>query len=169
MRTSNNIKIFILMIVAVLAVSITGCGKQHDITEEPEITVEYLSGEYADQLIRDGGEIITGTIDIEETGDGIYSVTVNSMLIVESDSEDEGYYIADKNLSESYPMDTDARITYIGDQGNDPAVVSVDEFIEKTSVDESDPLEEGNEELYDVYTIGGNAFLILAKDMPDSE
>ena len=109
----------ILFLVSVVALAfLTGCGqeKNGDILEEPEITVEYLSGEYADQILRDGGEKELGAIRIKEEKDGKYALTVESMVIVESSYDKDGYYVADKNLSTTVPLDSEARVTYIKDK-----------------------------------------------------
>jgi len=169
MKNINLFRLITVLIITILVFTVTGCSDQRDIMEEPEITVEYLTGEYADQLIRDGSETILGTVSVDKTDDGIYSLTVNSMLVVESEADDEGYYIADKNISGTYNIASDARVTYIGDSGNDPQVVTLDEFIELTDADTSDPLEEGNEELYDVYIIDNNALMIIAKELPEED
>lgn len=157
----------ILSLAVFLTVTMSGCIKTNGDMEEPDITVEYLSGEYADQLIRDGGECTLGTISITKDGD-IYTATVNSMVIVESSLSDEGYYVADKNISSTVSLDPEARVTYIRDKENGPEIISLDEFIRLTS-DDTEPLEEGNEKLYDVYTVGDDVMMILAKELPDGK
>lgn len=153
-----------LSLVTFLAVTFSGCSKVQEDLEEPNITVEYLSGEYADQVMRDGGECTLGTIDITKNGD-TYSATVKSMVIVESDMSDEGYYIADKNLSSTFSVDSETPVTYIKDDKSGPEVISLEEFI-KLIKDDTNPLEEGDEKLYDVYTMGDDALMILAKELP---
>lgn len=157
----------ILSLAVFLTVTMSGCIKTNGDMEEPDITVEYLSGEYADQLIRDGGECTLGTISITKDGD-IYTATVNSMVIVESSLSDEGYYVADKNISSTVSLDPEARVTYIRDKENGPEIISLDEFIRLT-FDDTEPLEEGNEKLYDVYTVGDDVMMILAKELPDGK
>lgn len=169
MKKKYLAKILELSLAAALAITLSGCSKDRDIMEEPDITVEYLSGEYAEQILRDGGEEMLGTISIDKNGDNTYSLTVNSMLVVESDITDEGYYVADKNISTTVPLDSDARVTYIRDEESGPEVIELEEFIELTQNDTSDPLEEGNEKLYEVYTVGDNALMVLAKELPDAE
>lgn len=156
-----------LSLAALLAVTMSGCGRSQDDIEEPDITEEYLSGEYADQLLRDGGECTLGTISISKDGDS-YTATINSMVIVESSMSDEGYYVADKNISTTVNLDPEARITYIKEVGEAPEVITLDELVE-FSADDTDPLEEGNEKLYDVYTVGDDAMMILAKELPNGK
>lgn len=177
MKRNSFAPALILGVVFALCLFLTGCGDQdtgdHDILEEPEITVEYLSGEYAQQLIRDGGESTLGTIEIEDKGDGAYSLTVHSMVVVESSISDDGYYIADKNLSNTVPLSSEAQATYIKSPGSAPKVVDLEKFIslvqedaEKAASAQKDS--EQTEKLYDVYIIGGSALLLLAKELPQS-
>lgn len=153
--------------MVLLLFSITACSEQHDILEEPDITVEYLSGDYANQLLRDGGENTLGTISLVQNEDDTYSLNVNSMLIVENDDSDLGYYIADKNISSVFQLDPEARVTYIKEKGGDPEIIDLTEFINLVQKDTSDPLKEGNEKLYNVYTMNDNVLMILAEKMPE--
>lgn len=173
--------VFVLFMVLILALALPGCGQNSnekelmDELEEPEITVKYLSGEYADQILRDGGEKVLGTISLENIGEEKYELTVNSMVIVESSITDEGYYIADKNLSSTVPLDSEACVTYIQDKEKGPQVMKLDKFINRVQNDtaaqaessDSDLTDE-NTKLYDVYIIGGKALMILAKELPDN-
>lgn len=147
--------------------------------EEPEITLEYLSGEYADQILRDGGEDTLGTIEITSKGkddsvksEGALSLTIHSMVIVESSITDEGYYIADKNLSSTVPLSPDAYVTYIKSREKGPEVIPFKEFIHLVQKDaekqKDNGLEPGNEKLYQVYIIGDTAVMILAKELPNT-
>ena len=67
MNTKKFAQAVLLSMLLVSALLLGGCSQpeigDHDIMEEPEITVDYLSGEYAQQLLRDGGEEILGTIE----------------------------------------------------------------------------------------------------------
>lgn len=165
---------WVLVMVLVLSVSLlAGCGQEEhgDILEEPEITVDYLSGEYADQLLRDGGEKQLAAIRINEERDGRYSLTMESMVIVESSYAEDGYYVADKNLSSTVSLDSEARVTYISKKKSGPKVIALEDFIKKAIKDApsekfSDP---DKEKLYDVYTIDGTALMLLAKEMPDEK
>ena len=169
----------LLMVLVLLFCSLTlsSCGQNSgdeelmDELAEPEITVKYLSGEYADQILKDGGEKVLGTISIDEAGNGDYDLTVNSMVIVESSITDEGYYVADKNLSETVPLDSEARVTYIKNKKKGPQVMDLNKFIAQVQDDAASQDKAGNseeEKLYDVYIIGGSALMILARELQDS-
>lgn len=167
MRKFHFTRFLTLCFAVFFLFSITACNEQHDILEEPDITVEYLSGDYAEQLLRDGGENTLGTISLVQNEDDTYSLTVNSMLIVENDDSDLGYYIADKNISSAFQLDSEARVTYIKEKGADPEIIDLTEFIDLVQNDTSDPLKEGNEKLYNVYTMHDNVLMILAEKMPE--
>lgn len=174
MKRNSLALVLILSMIFVLCLLLTGCEDDpgdHDNLEEPEITVEYLSGEYAEQLLRDGGESTLGTIEIEKDSEGACSLTVHSMVIVESSISDDGYYIADKNISNTVPLSSQAMATYIQSPDSPPEVMDLETFISKAQKDgekaaskkkDSDP----PEKLYNVYIIGGSALLLLAKELP---
>ena len=154
----------------ILILSFSGCGRVDNTIAEPdEITSEYLYGEYAEQLIRDGAEVTTGCVSVDTDENGTYSITVADMVVVESDITDAGYYVADANMSNTIPLDAEARITYIKESGSEPEVISVDELKNIVNDENFDPLKEGNEKLFDVYNISGSVVMVLAKELPLTE
>lgn len=182
MKRKRFIRVSVLSMTLLMTVLFSGCGQQindNDIMEEPEITLEYLSGEYAEQILRDGGEDTLGTIEITNEGkdgsdgsEGTLSLTIHDMVIVESSITDEGYYVADKNLSSTVPLSPDAYVTYIKSREKGPEVMPLKEFLRLVQKDaekqKSNGLEPGNEKLYQVYIIGDTAVMILAKELPDA-
>ena len=166
MKLSKFSRVLILLLAASLILALASCGAKPeggDILDEPEITVKYLSGEYAQQLLRDGGEEVLGTIKIRDGKNGKYGLEVARMAIIENASNG-GYYIADKNLSLTVPLDSEARVTYIKDAKNGPQIMELDKFIKGVQKDEKSNSHQ--EKLYKVYIIGGNALMILAKELP---
>ena len=179
MNTKKFAQAVLLSMLLVSALLLGGCSQpeigDHEIMEEHEITVDYLSGEYAQQLLRDGGEEILGTIEIKKEANDKYELTVHSMVIVESSITDEGYYIADKNLAKTVPLDADARVTYIKSDKEGPEVIPLADFInlvgrdteasrrEKEGAPDSDT---AVQKLYDVYIIGDHALMLLARELP---
>lgn len=150
-----------------MILSLGGCGRVDNTIAEPdEITADYLYGEYAEQLVRDGAEITTGTVEVETDGNGLYSITVEHMVIVESDITEEGYYVADANISTTIPLDPEARIACISESGAAAEVITVDELMKMVTAEGYDPLEEGNEKLFDVYVMGGSVVMALSKELP---
>lgn len=182
MKRKRFVKVSVLSMALILTLLFYGCDQQSsdsDIMEEPEITLEYLSGEFAEQILRDGGEDTLGTIEvIDKTEDGsagsddTLSLTIHSMVIVESSITDEGYYVADKNLSSTVPLSPDAYVTYIKSKEKGPEIVSFKDFIRLVQKDaknqKQNGLEPGNEKLYQVYIIGDTAVMILAKELPNA-
>lgn len=170
MKTKFLTKLILLVLLIVMTFSFAGCGNKDNSLDTPiEITMEYLEGEYSDQLIRDGAEITLGTVLLTPDGNGNYTVTTNEMVIVESDMSDYGYYIADKNLSQTATLVPEASITYIADPAVGPEIISTEDFAAIVNSEDYDPLKEGSEQLYEVYSIGGNVQLIMAKELPVTE
>ncbi|MEG0830522.1 MAG: hypothetical protein RSD88_06660 [Anaerovoracaceae bacterium] len=156
--------ILILILCVSVSLFLFGCGTKEatgDIIEEPEITVDYLSGEFADQLIRDGAEEHLGSIAISKGKNNAYNLSLNDKSIVKSDDYEAGYYIADKNTSGKWPLGSEARITYIDDSTKNPKILNVDQFVKKVENDEN----AGETKLYKVYIISDNVELVLAEKL----
>ncbi|MCI8648045.1 MAG: hypothetical protein HFE76_14925 [Firmicutes bacterium] len=174
MRREAFIKIYALSMALLLAVFFASCGEKssdNDIMEEPEITVEYLTEEYAAQILRDGGKETLGSVELSGNTDEGYLLTIHSMVIVESSITEEGYYVADKNMSSSVPLDADARFTYIKSKKKGPEIVTLEEFVKLAQKDfqkqKVNGVKPSEEKLYQVYIIGGTGVMLLAKELPD--
>ncbi len=137
-----------------IGMSLAGCGdKSGDTYDEPEITADYLMGEYAEQLLTDGAETIQGSVEIVETDDG-YTLTVSQKEIVPSDNYKEGYYIADRNLTTELYLDSECRIVW--DNNGTYEVGNTEEFISGYN---------GRPDtIYTVYCFGDLAELIVVID-----
>lgn len=134
---------------------------------EPEITVEYLSSDYAQQLIRDGAIYVIGTIEIIVDENGNPFIIVAEKEIVEDPSFSKGYYIADKNLTHRYPLSFEARTTHLSGSTSIANVMDSESFVKAVESDimlygQSNP-EYARERLYDIFIIGDQIELILAK------
>lgn len=156
MKKIRGTKFFILAVFILSVLLITGCGedKSGNTIKEPEITVDYLTEEYAQQLKTDGAETLMGFVELEKNDDGSCSVHVEEQEIVPNSDYEEGYYIADTNVSRDATLGDDARMTSFID--DDPQIVNIDEFVNSGS--------DGGEQLYTVYFMGDSAELILAVD-----
>ena len=152
MRESRIFGIFLTAVCVMAMMFLGGCtDKSGGTYDEPEITAEYLMGEYAEQLETDGAESIIGKIHFVETDDS-YDVVVNEMEIVPSEDYDKGYYIANSNLEVTFDFGLDCRVVCDGEDG--PVVVTADDFFKDYNDD--------NKALYCVYYFGDQAELILA-------
>lgn len=170
MKKRHINRLIAALLVMVLVFLFCGCKRVDNTIAEPdEITAEYLYGEYSEQLIRDGADVTLGTIAIDTDGTGLYSISVENMVIVESDMSDAGYYIADTNISQTIPLDPEARIAYASERDAEPEVISVDELADIVNAGTFDSLEDGNEKLFDVYSISGSVVMVLAKELPGIE
>jgi len=167
MKIILSTKLTVLILAIIMVFSLAGCGgKDNTIKAPEEITLEYLENEYAEQLVRDGAEITLGTVSLSSDENGDYTVITNEMVIVESEISDYGYYIADKNISRTAPLVPEASITYINEDASVPEIISIEDFAGIVNSENYDPLKEGSEQLYEVYSIGGSVQLIMAKILP---
>ena len=150
---------FVFLAVVIFSMSVlTGCGeeKSGNTINEPEITVDYLRTDYAQQLTTDGAEIMLGTVELNKNEDS-YNVTITEKEVVPSSSYDEGYYIADTNVTKEATLGSDARMTCQVDVKEQ--VIKAGDFIKNH---ENNP-----EQLYTVYLMGDSAELILATEPKD--
>lgn len=159
MKKIRGTRFFILMLFIVTAFSLTGCSedKSGSTIDEPEITVEYLENEYAAQLDTDGAETITGYVKMEKNDDDSYTVHVEEQAVVPNSDYEDGYYIADKNISKDFTLGDSARMT-----------CNVDGKVEVSSPEDfEDSGDNDDEQLYTVYFMGDYAELILSVE-PES-
>lgn len=142
---------------------LSGCGedKSGQTINEPEITGEYLAGEYSQQLITDGAETVIGAVTMEKTGEDSYRVHISEREVVANSNYKDGYYIADNNITHDVGFGFDGRIACL--ENGELTVKSPDEFIEEQEKDS------GEEKLYTVYLMGESAELILETEPEDVE
>lgn len=162
-------------IIAILALIfsaafIVGCAGPHNTIDEPEITAEYLSGEYAAQLVRDGASVIFGNIDISEDEEGTIFVQITEKEFVEDSNQPNGFYIADRNQDITYQLASEARATFLYGGASVPEVMNVSGFLDAVM---QDYLEYGEGypdysefKLYDIYVMGEQIELLLARYIP---
>ena len=158
MKRSKSLK-FLIMTVLVLSLTVlAGCDsdKSGNTIDEPDITVDYLHGEYSDQLMTDGASTMLGSVDVEQNGD-THTVTVTEKEVVPNSGYEEGYYIADTNVSKEAEIGLYARMTCIVD--GEETIVDAEGFVENEDAGKIDP-----DALYTVYLMGDSAELILATD-----
>lgn len=128
-----------------------GCAHRSGGTyDEPEITADYLTGEYAEQLTTDGAKTFVGSVVLKRDGDS-YDAIVEEKKIVASDDYDEGYYIADTNSSHELEFDEDIRI--VVSQGEDLVVSNPEDFIKDYN--------NSPDMLYNVYYMGDYLELLV--------
>lgn len=102
-----------MLVPILLCLSLGGCWKSdlHGNTYvEPEITVEYLITDFANQITRDGAEKMFGVIDkVIDNKDDTYTVTVLGKQFVEDASQLNGFYIADRNVNYELTLSKNVR------------------------------------------------------------
>jgi len=157
MKKINTATIYSLILIMLLTFCLVGCGNKSGSTiDEPEITSEYLTGEYAQQLLTDGAETITGYVDILDT-DGVYALAINEQKVVANESYENGYYIADTNIEKNVTIHANTRIVC---QHDDEAVVTTfEEFLNNHH--------DYDEFLFTAYIINDTVELLLYTDPED--
>lgn len=158
MKRFGKMRFLALLFCMVCALALASCNSNQsgNTIDEPEITPEYLAGEYAQQLMTDGAETITGDVSIEKTDDS-YTVHIIEKEVVPSNSYDEGYYIADTNITKDVSFGDEARIVCAHE--GERIVSSANDFISNHPG--------GPDGLYTIYLMGDSAELILLVDPKD--
>ena len=81
---------------------------------EPEITVSYLTGDFAKQLTRDGAVKKFGVIkSITAKGNGYYLLKVDGKEFVNDTGQPNGYYIADLNMEYDITISPTVRSVFL--------------------------------------------------------
>lgn len=163
----------ILTISLSLLIFTSGCkdsNQSGSTYEEPEITVEYLTTDYAGQLLRDGAVQIFGTVEIFTDENGNPFLTIAEKEFVKDETQPNGYYIADKNLEVTYPLSFEARTTHLAGGTSIPSIMTSENFVKAVASDlklygTSNP-EYAQDRLYDIFVIGDQVEMILAKYLP---
>ena len=144
------------LVSAFMITAFAGCGGNDDSDldyGDQEFTVDFLTGDYAQQLTTDGAETVVGNVTI--TGEeGNYTVQVKQKEVVVNENYDGGYYIADRNMTSEYAFGSDVGLVIMKD--GEPTLCDVPEFIESVQDDDTS--------LYTVYVMGDTVELILPLD-----
>lgn len=174
MKTTRTIVCAGLIFVLTLATLLVGCGDKNrsgSTVDEPEITVEYLEGDYVKQLLRDGAEHVFGSIELSKAEDNSITVNIEAKEYVEDSEQPNGFYIEDKNYSLSSVLAPEARCTFLSGGVSLPQIMTTEQFVEayKKDIDEyggaNNPDYEKHK-LYDIYIMGDQIELILEKYIP---
>ncbi|MBN7774260.1 hypothetical protein [Clostridium aminobutyricum] len=166
MKTTKSIVCVGLIFVLAVAMLLPGCAKSNksgQTEDEPQITVDYLEGDYVEQLVRDGAEHVFGTIELNQADDGTIQVNIAEKVLVEDSSQPEGYYIEDKNSNLSAVLGTGARATFLNGNVSLPQIMSSKEFVKAYQDNLTKNSGKNDSKLYDIYIMGDQIELILAK------
>lgn len=171
MKKRNPAMLLVLCLALILILSgCTDTKNTGNTLEEPEITAEYLSTEYKEQLLRDGAVYLFGSIEIITDDNGNPYLKIAEKEYVEDPEMPNGFYIADKNLSHTYPVSPDARTTHLSGGTSIPTIMDTDSFVKAIASDlklygESNP-EFAQNRLFDIYVMGEQVEMILARYIP---
>lgn len=150
----SSVKIVLLLSLLCMGLVFTGCSTEDSNENYGEAyDVDYMTTDYVDQLIRDGAETVVGSVEITGSEDD-YTVNVTEKKVVPNENYEDGYYVADKNMTSTYPLGSDMGILAM--DGNEVTACTAEEFIKDHSGDA--------ESLYTVYLIGDVVELIQPLD-----
>ena len=173
MKNYKKVVYICLILSLTLMMLFTGCSSNQSgsTMDEPDITVGYLEGDYAQQLLRDGAEHYFGNINIIDMEDGSIVLDIKTMTFVEDTSHPDGYYCEDRNFSLGCQLAEEARCTFIQGNMSIPQIVTAAEFVEAYRNDIAQNGGEENAEyvesrLFDIYIMNGQIELVLAKVLP---
>jgi len=158
--------ITIILTISFSVVSMAGCrGNMDHMGDKPDISVEYLSGEYAAQLIRDGAKLIFGVIsDISEDSDGMTVLIISEYEFTEDNSMPNGVFIADKNMESLYVLSPEASATFLSGRSSISKALAADEFIAEAA---REIITAGStDKFYDIYIMGDWIELLIARYIP---
>lgn len=152
MKRLGKLRFLTLLLSMALMLILASCNSDQsgNTIDEPEITADYLTEDYSQQLLTDGAETMTGAVSLEGA-DGSYTVHIIEKEVVASDSYDEGYYIADTNVVKDVALGPEARIVCA--EGDELMVSDADGFMEHHAND--------SDELFTIYLMGDSAELIV--------
>lgn len=116
MKVGKSRQVMILFLIVVSVLSFGGCknsGLVGNTYVEPDLTLDYLTSDYPQQLIRDGAEKKFGKIEnVTDSGNGSYRITVDEKQFVADQNQPNGFYIADRNLTYDLYLSSNARAVF---------------------------------------------------------
>ena len=105
----------LIFMIGLIILPMTGCKSDRygNTYVEPEITVDYLTTEFADQITRDGATKIFGTIDtLKDNGNGTFTLGITGKEFVVDNSQPNGFYIADQNKEYQLVLSKSSRAVF---------------------------------------------------------
>ena len=162
--------LIIALTIFFAAAVIAGCTGPQNTIDEPEITADYLAGEYAAQLVRDGASVVFGSIEIMRDEEDTVFVHVAEKEFVEDSDLPNGFYIADRNQDSDYQLAYEARATFLWGGSNAPEAMGSSDFIEAVMQDfdefSAGDQDYGEYKLYDIYIMEEQIELLIARYIP---
>jgi len=139
---------------------------------EIELSVEHLTGEYAQYLRENGANVILGSIDLREHEDGVVRVYITEKEYIYDPDHPSGYRIIESYADEEliYYLASDAKGTFLLKDEGITQAMAYDEFVDAVWQDffdtASEPLEYQQDRIYYIYIVEGEIKLLIAREMP---
>ncbi len=144
------------LICTALCAGFAGCGSTENSDQDfgdEEYDVETLTNDYAPQLLHDGAKTLTGSVELTGS-EGNYILLIHQKEVVVNEDYEDGYYIADRNMTTEHDYGSDAGIVI--EKGGVLDVCSTQDFIDYYSGKD--------DSLYTVYLIDDTVELIMPLD-----
>lgn len=166
-------KVIALSIAFAMLFMASGCTPSNQsggTIDEPEITTGYLESEYKAQLLRDGAQELFGSPEVYINDEGMKCVIIHEKEFVKSDNYPNGFYIADKNISEEAFLSDEARITFLPGGASSAEVLTPNDFLSAYNNEENmhqdDSKEYYDTKVYHFYMFDDQVLLMLAQYIP---
>ena len=176
MKAGKSRRGMFFLLIALTVLCFWGCkdsGLVGNTYIEPEITVEYLTSEFSEQLVRDGAGKQFGQIkNIVDNGNGSYMITIDEKQFVSDAGQPNGFYIADRNLTEDLYLGENARVVFFpgGDSSKamcfENAKGFIDALMEDRSVYSPNNAEYEDYQLFYFYIMHNEVVLIIQQYIP---
>ena len=176
MKSGKSRRGMFLLLIGLCVSCFMGCkdsGLVGSTYIEPDITVEYLTSDFSAQLIRDGAEKKFGTIEnIVDNGNGSYMLSIDEKQFVTDESQPNGFYIADRNLTYDLYLAANARSVFFPGGDSTQAVffessnAFIDSLKEDISVFSSANSEYTDYQLFYFYVMHNEVVLIIQQYIP---
>lgn len=165
----GRICVLTLILVAVLAA--VGCGAMGE-EETPEITVSYLEGDYAQQLMNDGAEKLLGSMELNKGESGDIEMILHPKELVADDTQPGGYRIDSYALNRTFTVSEQAYATFIASDSDGQVQILTPDKLCTAISEEYESLntsfvEYGDRQLYDVYALDNQVLLILTHQIEE--
>jgi|GEM_PF-817762 len=176
MKAGKSRRGMFFLLVALSVFCFYGCkntGLIGNTYVEPEITVEYLTSEFSEQLVRDGADKRFGKIEnVVDNGNGSFILTIDEKQFVSDANQPNGFYIADRNLTDDLYLGENARTVFFpgGDSTKamcfENAKAFIDTLLEDRSIYSPNNSEYEDSQLFYFYIMHNEVVLIIQQYIP---
>lgn len=157
-------KAALFLLIFCIPVCLFGCGPLGE-EDTPDMTLEYLSGEYATQLVHDGAEQLLGSVELTQNENGDLDMILHPKELIQDSSQPNGWRVDSFALNRTFVVPEQAYVTYCAPGESAAEILTPADFctaLTKEYEEAGVPFEDyGDTRLYDVYALDNQVLLIL--------